>query len=351
MVHLPARQRPTGFVLPTVLVVTSVVTLIFLVAITALASLTREAGLARARVAFTQQAMTVEARIAYLGATERLGPAGLLIDAPLPPGEFEAPDPAREAAFRAGMANATDLRLDGRPYRYGTTAIIRLQDQAGLVNVSRIAGPVMSRLMARLNVSAANARSLEAALADYSDPDNLKTANGAERSDYPAGSEGPANRPLRSVDELMNVLGARQAIAPTAWRELKPSLAADAATFQLNINTADIEALQILFGMTETQARTAVRARAAQPFYSMEQAASDTGAVLDTNPEIGSVYPSGRIIYTMEDRLSRWTYTGRLTLTPTNAERPFWIDRTEFSEARRSDPEPVNAPEFPAAPR
>jgi hypothetical protein len=103
--------------------------------------------------------------------------------------------------------------------------------------------------------------------------------------------------------------------------------------------------------MTETQARTAVRAREVQPFYSLEQAAADTGAVLDTNPEIGSVYPSGRIIYTMEDRLSRWTYTGRLTLTPTNAERPFWIDRTEFSEARRSDPEPVNAPEFPAAPR
>ncbi|OYX56361.1 MAG: hypothetical protein B7Y86_10485 [Brevundimonas subvibrioides] len=348
---LPVLRRSAGFVLPTVLVVTSVVTLIFLVAITALASLTREAGLARARVAFAQQAMTAEARLTYLGATERMSPGGLWIDAPLPPGEFEVPDPAREAAFQAGMANAGDLRLDGRPYRYGAAAIIRLQDQAGMVNLSRLAGPPMSRLMTRLNVSAADARSLEAALADYSDADDLRTANGAERSDYPSGSEGPANRPLRSVDELMSVLGARDAIDPSAWRELKPYLAADPASFQLNVNTAGREALQILFGMTETQARSAIRAREVQPFYSLEQVVADTGAALDTDPEAGSVYPSGRIIYTVEDRLSRWTYSGRLTLTPTNSERPFWIDRTEFNEARRSDPEPVNVPEFPAAPR
>lgn len=347
----PALRRSGGFVLPTVLVVTSVVTLIFLVAITALASLTREAGLARARVAFAQQAMTTEARLTYLGVTERTAAFGLLLDAPVAPGEFQTLSPEEDAAFRAGMANATELRMDGRPYRYGETGIIRMQDQAGMVNLSRLNPLAMDRLLTRLKVSAADARSLEAALADYADRDDLRTANGAERSDYPSGSDGPANRPLRLVDEFLNVLGAREAVDMAAWRELKPILAADATSFQLNVNTADLEALQILFGMTETQARTAIRARQVQPFYSLEQAASDTGAALNTDPEIGSVYPSGRIIYTMEDRLSRWTYSGRLTLTPTNSERPFWIDRTEFSEQRRSDPEPVNVPEFPAAPR
>jgi len=347
----PPLARSDGFVLPTVLVVTSVVTLIFLVAITALASLTREAALAKARVAFAQQAMTAEARLTYLGATERVGPGSLMIGAPVPPSEFEAPDAQREAAFRAAMANAVDLRLDGRPYRFGSSAVIRLQDQAGMVNMSRLAAPAMARLLARLHVSAANARSLTAALADYADPDDLRTPNGAERSAYPAGSDGPANRPLRSVDEFLNVLGARESVDIAAWRALRPSLAADVTSFQVNVNTADFEALQILFGMTEAQARAAIRARETGPFYSLEEAVADTGAVLDTNPEIGSVYPSGRIIYTMEDSRSRWTYTGRLTLTPTNVERPFWIDRTEFSEVRRSDPDTANAPEFPSASR
>ena len=347
----PALRTSHGFVLPTVLVVTSVVTLIFLVAITALASLTREAGLARARVAFAQRAMTAEARLTWLGATERTAPYGLLLDAPQPPGEFQNMTPAEDAAYRAGMANAVSLYLDNRPYRLGETGFIRMQDQAGMVNLSRLGGLPMQRLLARLGVSPADARSLEAALIDYEDADDLRTPNGAERGDYPSGRGDPANRPLRTVDEFLSVLGGREDVDMAAWRALRPVLAADAASFQININTADLEALQILFGMTETQARTALRLRQVGPFYSLEQAAAETGAGLNADPEIGSVYPSGRIIYTMQDRQSRWTYTGRLTLTPTDTERPFWIDRTEFSEARRSDPEPVNAPEFPAAPR
>ncbi len=348
---VPTRRRSPGFVLPAVLVVTSVVTLIFLVAITALATLTREAGLARARVAFTQQAMIAEARLAYLSATERVYPAGILLDAPPVPGEFETLDPEREAAFVAATANATRLPFDNRPYRFGASMIVRMQDQAGLVNLSRVSQDGLRRLLDRLKVSPSDARSLEAALADYSDVDDLRNANGAERADYPADTDGPANRPLRLVDEFLNVKGAREAVDLATWRELRPILAADAVSFQTNINTAGLDALQILFGMTETQARATIRGREVQPFYSLEQAAADTGAALAIDPEVVAVYPSGRIIYTMEDRLSRWTYTGRLTLTPTNVERPFWIDRTEFSEARRPDPDPVNAPEFPAAPR
>lgn len=343
-------RRTDGFVLPTVLVVTSVVTLIFLVAITALASLTREAALARARIAFAQQAMTAEARLAYLGSTERTGPRGLLIDAPPAPQEFVSLSPDQEAAFRAGMANASELKLDNRPYRFGAAATIRLQDQAGQVNLARSLPSVIRRLMARLKVSDGDARALEAALADYSDRDDLRSPNGAERADYPDGSA-PANRPLRQVDEFLSVLGAREAVDMTAWRELRPTLAADPLSFQMNVNTAGLEALQILFGMSKTQAETAIRVREVQPFYSLEQAAAETGAPLITDPEITSVYPSGRIVYTMEDSHSRWTYKGRLTLTPTDAERPFWIDRTEFSEARRSEPGPIDAPEFPAAPR
>lgn len=64
-----ARRR-SGFALPAVLAVTGVVTLIFLVAITALASLSAEAASARARVRFLQRAMSAEAALSFMAATE-----------------------------------------------------------------------------------------------------------------------------------------------------------------------------------------------------------------------------------------------------------------------------------------
>ncbi|MGO4410932.1 hypothetical protein AB4Y66_12880, partial [Brevundimonas sp. M-11_2] len=63
-------MRRDGFALPAVLAVTGVVTLIFLVAITALASLTAEAASARVRVRFLQRALTAEATLSYMAATE-----------------------------------------------------------------------------------------------------------------------------------------------------------------------------------------------------------------------------------------------------------------------------------------
>jgi len=344
------RPRHEGFILPTVLVTISVVTLIFLLAMTALASLTREAAEARARVRFLQDAMTFEARLALLGATERLGPTGLLIGAPLPPGEFQTLSPEEDAAFRAGMAAARDLRFDGRPYRIGDSAAVRIRDQAGLINISRLTGVEMERLMSRLGASSSEARAISAALADYLDPDGIPTLNGAEASDYPAGSGGPANRPLRSVDEFLNVLGVRAAIDRGSWRALRPVLTADHLAFRGNINTASSDALQIVFGLTERQAEAAISARERAPFYTLDEVVTATGAAIRTDVEIAPVYASGRSIYTVEDFRSRWTYTGRLVLTPSHPERPFWIDLTELGQAQDPITDLEDAPEFPSAP-
>ncbi len=339
-----------GFVLPTVLVVISIVTLIFLVALTAMASLTREASMARARVAFAQQAMTTEARLTWLLATERLSPNAVLIGAPLPPGEFQTLTPEADAAFRAGMVAAEPLYLDGRPYRIEDRALIRIQDQGGLINLARLPVEELRRLLARLGVSALQTRSIEGALRDYMDPDDLTAPNGAERDAYSNPAQAPPNRPLRTPDEFLSVRGVREAIDPAAWRQMRPHLAADPLSFRRNINTAGLEALQILFGMTETQARATIEARQSEPFYSLDAVAARTGAAVSNDVEISSVYPSGRVIYIVDDTLSPWSYAGRLTVTPTNPERPFWIDLTEFGEMPRSQQDGIDAAEFPAPP-
>lgn len=344
-----APERPTGFILPTVLVTISIVTLIFLVAMTAMASLTKEASEARARVRFLQDALTLEARLAHLATTERLGPAGLLLDAPLPPGEFQTLSPEEDAAFRAGMAAARDLRFDGRPYRVADRVVIRVRDQAGLINISRLSPIEMGRLMTRLGASETEAGNVTAALVDYLDPDSLRSLNGAEASDYPPGTAGPANRPLRSPDDFLNVLGVRSAIDPPAWRALRPVLTADHLLFRSNVNTAGTEALQVVFGLTESQAQAAIRARERQPFNSLDEVVNATGAVLRTDVEIAPVYASGRSIYTVQDIRSRWTYTGRLVTTPSHPERPFWIDLTELGETQEPMMDLEDAPEFPAA--
>ena len=75
MIRSRASRPRAGFALPAVLAVTGVVTLIFLVAMTALSSLTAEAASARARVRFMTRAMTAEAMMVYMAATEPTAPA------------------------------------------------------------------------------------------------------------------------------------------------------------------------------------------------------------------------------------------------------------------------------------
>lgn len=347
----PMVPKSGGFVLPTVLVTISVVTLIFLVAMTALASLTREAAEARARARFLQHAMSVEARLTYLAVTERLSPTGIWVGAPLPPGEFQSLTQEEDAAFRVGMATAQQLRFDGRPYRVGSEAAVRVQDQAGLINITRLSGLEMERLMSRLGATSQEARSLSAALLDYIDPDAIPTLNGAEAAQYPAGASGPANRPLRSPDEFLSVLGARDAIDQAAWRALRPALASDHLAFRRNVNTAGSDALQILFGMTERQARTTITARESNPFNTLDEVVALTGAAIPTDVEIAPVFASGRSVYSVQDFRSRWTYTGRLITTPSHPERPFWIDLIDLGVSHDITTDLEDAPEFPTTPR
>lgn len=341
-------RRRGGFALPAVLAVTGVVTLVFIVALTALASLNAEAASARQRVRFLQRAMTAEATLAYLAATEPIRPFGISVNDARAVDDFGAPAARRDVS--GGVV--APVRLDGRRYLLDVHGplVVALRDEAGMINLSLLGEPAYSRLMDRLGVPHAQRGALLARHQDYSDTDDLSQPNGAEAREYSDG--GPANRRLLRPSEWLSVLGAREATDRRRWRELRDDLAADPASGAFNINTASAAVLGIQFGLTEDQAQAAIRAREAGPLTSLDALAAATGAAIAQDFERVYFYPSGMIVFTLRDTRSAWVYRGRLSITPTGLEQPVWIDQTELSEAPgRAAADTSNATRFPFTPR
>ena len=341
-------MRREGFALPAVLAVTGVVTLIFLVAITALASLTAEAASARARVRFLQRALSAEANLSYLAATEPMRAYGFAVNDVrgfMDLGQTEPPPNLSGAAVEP-------VRLDGRPYLMDVDGplVVRMRDEAGMINMAMLYGQPYERLMERLGVDAKTRQEMIARYQDYVDTDDLKQPNGAERRDYPDG--GPANRRLMRPAEWLSILGARGAVDKQRWRELREDLAADPMSVAINVNTASPNVLGILFGMSEDQAQALIRAREDAPLMSATDIANVTGMPFGEDFERIYTYPAGVTLITIRDTRSAWTYRARLSLTPSGLEQPLWIDQTELTEApRRAVADTSDATRLPYAPR
>jgi type II secretory pathway pseudopilin PulG len=336
-----SRVRP-GFALPAVLAVTGVVTLIFLVAMTALSSLTAEAASARARMRFMTRAMTAEAMMVYMAATEPMAPVGVAAG-----GQRLFDD----TIYDPSSGDGEIVWLDGRTYQINLDGplLITPQDQAGLINIAYLSDAGYQRLGETLGLSERSARTLAPLYRDYIDQDDLEQPNGAEARGYDG--VGPANRVMRRPDELLSLRGLRGMARPNAWRRIRENLAMDANSPNENVNTATAETMRILYGATPSQAEAAIRAREQQPFLSFAAFAAATG-LPDTSGDSFYTFPSGRIILTIADSRSAWVYRSRLTLTPSGLERPVWIDQTELKEAPgRAVADLSDAVQLPYTPR
>jgi type II secretory pathway pseudopilin PulG len=342
-------QTRLGFALPAVLAVTGVVTLIFLVAITALSSLTAEAASARARVRFIERALTAEATIAYLVATEPFGSRDILVGQP----RYFDDGRGEVVSVEAPGVPVTPVRLDSSAYRLDVRGplLVRLQDQAGMINLASLSEDQHRKLGEAVGLGGSQAATLRPLYLDYVDRDDLRQTNGAEARDYPAGT-GPANRNLRRPLEWLSLLNVRSGVDPARWRALKGDLAADHTLTSWNVNTASAQTLRLLFDLTEGQAEAAIQARQTAPFNTAEDFIAASGAALLADPEVVYTFPSARLFYVISDGRSPWTYRARITLTPSGLEQPLWIDQSELTEApRRAVADTSDAVEFPYAPR
>lgn len=340
------RSIRAGFALPAVLAVTGVVTLIFLVAITALASLNAETAAARSRVRFMQNALTVEATAAYLATTEPLDPRSIR------PGRLRSLDSQDRDAAAVATDSSPEVRLDGRPYAIdvGAPMTIRVQDEAGLLNLARLDVDGFTRFIARLGGNAQTGRELFSRYRDYTDSDDLRQPNGAEASEY--GTAFIPNRPLRRPGEWLSILGVRNAIDAGRWRALRPTVVSEPTAATVNINTLTSEALQVTFDMTERQAEAAIRVRESTPLLGLAELSAASGAPVVGDGDIIYTFPSGRLVYVIRDATSAWVYRSRISLTPADIERPFWVDQTElFEAAGRTTSDTIDAPELPYSAR
>ena len=333
--------RP-GFALPAVLGVTGVVTLVFLVAMTALASLTAEAASTRARLRFLQNALSQEATLEYLLATEPLNNSGIAVGASRSAPGFESV----ETVATPAPTGSDIIYLDGRQYLVGDAenTVVELRDQAGMINIAGLNDVQMGRLGPLLGLPATASRNLFAIQSDYVDADDLRQPAGAERQDYGGDL---ANRQFRRPSEWLSLLGIRQAVDMPRWRQLRSEVAVDHTLPSVNVNTASSSTLQVLFGVTAQQADSAIRARQVTPFYSLQEFTSAAGVPPQMEDGLYT-FPSGRVVFTIRDTRSPWVYRARLTLTPTGVEKPVWIDQSELTEApRRAAADTSNAVRFP----
>lgn len=324
------RRAQAGFALPSVLFVTAMVTLVFLVAIQALASLASETRRVKTGVAFEADALSLEARAAFIVATRPLGAT---------------------AALGGATANAPALlALDGRPYAAGPDLILSAQDEAGLINLDNLPTPARARLFAAMGVSPANQAAMADRLGDYMDVADLKRPQGADAADYArAGLPAPPQGQLVRRAQAFGLLGWDQAVGAARWRDFADNVTADPSSSAVNINTATATTLVVLYGLTPAQADAAVARRAAAPFTELEDLGRATGLKLLSDAERSYTMPNGRIALRVEDAAAGYAYRSRLILSPDDPTRPFWVAEpttSQLSPAERAEI-PAHAPPFP----
>lgn len=201
---------------------------------------------------------------------------------------------------RRGLGDLPSLiRLDGRTY-LESGVLVQLQDAAGLLNLNGPADQQLRRLLGTIGVPEGDRDSLVDALRDYSDPDDLRRLNGAERAQYRAAGriDLPRNAPLVSVQELRDVYGWREQVGlwrHPAWLDLVATTGAP----PLNLNTAPWQVIASLPEVTPDVARAIVARRELEP---VDVAWLDlmVGTNYDTVPSPVTSFPSAIIRVTQQ---------------------------------------------------
>lgn len=123
-----------------------------------------------------------------------------------------------EAGTNQAIGMLLDRRFAARPKVDGSAfalsfaghaIAVSVQDEGGKVDINLADGPVLTRLLQGVGLSAEQASAMSDRIQDWRDPDDLKRENGAEADDYAAaGTEyRPGNAPFTRIEELKLVLG------------------------------------------------------------------------------------------------------------------------------------------------
>lgn len=153
---------------------------------------------------------------------------------------------------------------DARPYPFdfeGYRVEVRIQDEAGKVDLNASDAALLTRLMVSLGVEDAKARNLAAVIQDWRDADELLSIEGgAEDRDYAAAGlpYGAKDQPFTTISELQQLLGMDR----DTYRLMAPHVTVFTARPTPEAGLAQAAVLQAL-GLSPDQVAQLVAAREA----------------------------------------------------------------------------------------
>lgn len=348
----PARRdaRQNGFVL--VIVLTLLVVLSLLATATATTA-ARAIAMAQADAdRFQSELDRTSSRetVMFMVATQRQTIAGLTTNsASILTSAVQTLD--ADADGFSALPLGHEIRLDGTPYHGIGNTLFALQDDAGLLSINWSSPILTQAFFQSLGVPASQWNALEAKRLDYQDPDDLHRLNGAEREHYEkAGMPPPANRTLSTPLELRRVMGWNKVLEARDDAQLLSTLTLARST-RLNINTAPLEVLETLPGMTPNHAQRMIEVRHAVPFASASQVQQTFGIAVGEEWLTLFAIPSGNLI--LWDRHSGARHLLHWTMTPMARAGPPWRIDYEVTLPRGAKSAPIVAgtpatPLFPA---
>lgn len=338
-------SRTSGFVLIIVLMLLVVLSLLAAATATTAARAIAMAQSDADRFQSELDMASTRETLLFMLATQRLTVGGLTTS---PANTIQAGTPIDGDGddFKA-LPLGNEIRLDDSAYRSIGEIEFALQDDAGLVSINWAPPALNGAFLKSLGITSDKWGEYEAKRLDYEDPDDLYRLNGAERKQYAkAGRPPPANRPLSSPLELRRVLEWDKALAAKDDAHLLSTLAL-ARSIRININTAPLNVLELLPGMTHESAQRMVKIRHTMPFLSVYQAQQAFGILVGEEGLTLFSRPSGNIIlwnrHSGARQLLHWTMT---PLAPTG---PPWRIDYEVTLPRGAKSPPIVA-DTPATP-
>lgn len=257
----------------------------------------------------------------FMLSTQRVTVAGLTVDPADTLANVKQLDNLDPDGFRA-LPVGNEIHLDSTPYHGRGNADFALQDDRGLLSVNW--APTITRyaMFRSLKVPGDQWGGLDAKLLDYQDADDLVRLNGAEKPAYlKAGLPPPTNRTLTTPLELRRVLGWRDMLSGMDDTQLLSTFTL-VRNVTMNINSAPLNVLELLPGLTPENAKRMVAMRSAVPFTSTDQVRQTFGIFGLEDGLTLFARPSGNLI--LWDRHSGARHLLHWTMTPFATDGPPW---------------------------
>jgi general secretion pathway protein K len=181
--------------------------------------------------------------------------ARALADAGVQRAWFEMLKPPSEPQRWQPDGSVHELLLDG------VVVQVTVTSEAGKIDLNAASDALLLGLFKSVGLDDDRSAALLDAVLDWRDADSLRRLRGAEIAEYRAAgrTNGPANAPFETLDELQQVMG----MTPALFRRLAPALTVFSRQPAIDPAVAPPEALRAIPGLREDQLSQFLRQREA----------------------------------------------------------------------------------------